>query len=221
MNISQIHKKLEDITKKERKAFPTHSVIDSYLDMTQMEVFEMYYEVYGLGQSTKDALDPFKAKYEFTNSTSVGGIVLLPNDYLHLNGGGYTLTYDNIAKVSRKHNITFPNEDAFIDALNSQVRPVSITYPLGTMSDGEIQLYPQVPQVGVINYFKRPIPPQFVYTESGVNGRTITYDAVNSVQLQWNESYLNKIMIKTLEYLGITYSDGELIQFGELKNKTV
>ena len=218
MTQDKFHKIIEDICKKERVAFPTHSVIDNYQDISQMELFEMLYDSYGFGQKSKDGLVAFKKSYQFTPTTSPLGVITLPSDYVHLNDGHNVVSYDNVKGV-QSHKITFKSEEDIIGALKSQVRKVGLTNPVAEINAGVIQLYPKQGQTGYINYFRRPLVPKFVFTQSGANNRTITYDAVNSVNLEWTDGYVNMIIVKVLGYLGITYGENDLIQFNKLKEQ--
>ena len=95
--------------------------------------------------------------------------------------------------------------------------PVSLDEPICIMSaQKKIQLFPDQPQSGKVYYFKRPAVPKFAYTQSG---RTITYDAGNSTQLDWNEADLNNVIIEALSYLGLNMQSPDVVQFAQIKNQ--
>jgi len=214
MTIDKVHKIIKDLCGKQSITFIDDPLIDSYLHQMQLELFNDIFKNYGNGTYTKDALDGFKRFKDFVNSDSVGGKVDLPTDYMHLCGGSYTITYNNNLKRSFNHDITFPNEDEFNDALNCQVRVVGVTYPLGQKFGTYIQLYPKVPQMGRIYYFCTPEMPKMAYT---VLGRVQTYDPLNSKQLAWSDPYIYKLILKVLSYVGVTFSEKDLIEFSNQK----
>jgi hypothetical protein len=45
------------------------------------------------------------------------------------------------------------------------------------------------------------------------------YDAANSVQLEWADTYHHKVLWKALSMLGINLQEADVIQYAELKNK--
>ena len=56
----------------------------------------------------------------------------------------------------------------------------------------------------------------FAYTQTG---RAVVYNSATSVQLEWNESSINKILIKTVQMFGVNLSDEMIIQFTEQKQQ--
>jgi hypothetical protein len=52
-----------------------------------------------------------------------------------------------------------------------------------------------------------------------ISGRVIVYDAVGSTQLQWRESEINAIVLKSLQTLGINLSANDLAEWGNQKSQ--
>lgn len=214
-NISNIHDDILDIFRKERLALPKHSQIDRALHMAQLDVFYEYFDQYATSQKLHDALSPFKTTMQFTLATSEDGTITLPSNYVHLLNA-YTITYDNQYNRPDKNKVEFVSEDELIDALSSQLRPVSVTSPIGINNDGTVKIYPEQAQAGVITYLKLPVAPVYAYTQSD---RQITYDAVNSVQLEWGDIYLNKVIAKAVDYLSQNIVAPDITQFAKIKDK--
>jgi hypothetical protein len=106
-------------------------------------------------------------------------------------------------------------EEELIERLESQVLPVTLFEPICVMNaQRRIQLFPEVPQSGKVYYFKRPAVPKFAYTQSG---RTITYDPLTSVQLEWSQADLNNVISEALAYYGLNLQSAEVVQFAQLK----
>lgn len=228
MNIKDVHDIIYFYLNKAQQGFISHEEIDATLDRAQIALFNKYHanpmiytipgrkENFGYGDSQRmdDALSPFKATYTYTTGDTPGGVITLPNNYMHLIAL-YTTQY--VDALSR--NVTNPvqvlAEDELIERLESQVLPVGLFEPICIMNSGKkIQLFPEVPQSGKVFYFKRPAVPKFAYTQSG---RTVTYDAGNSVQLEWNEADINNVISEALAYYGLNLQSAELIQFAQLK----
>lgn len=218
MVINEVYNFLVYIIRKERNGFLTIEDFNRDIDRAQLEVFEDYYEMYGQTQKTHDAISNFKATYTFTKADTPNGIVTFPSDYLHLRVI-QGITYNNTLAAADLNPVRIVADDELTYALKSQVRPVSNITPIGLEDANAVQLYPKVPQAGNMLYFRRPAAPIYAYTLSGTDGRTVTYDSANSVQLQWLDVYINKIVAKTLTYVGINLNEPQLVQYAEMKDK--
>lgn len=218
MVINEVYNFLVYIIRKERNGFLTIEDFNRDIDRAQLEVFEDYYEMYGQTQKTHDAISNFKATYTFTKTDCPLGVVTFPDNYQHLRVV-QTVTYNNTTETASLNPVRIVADDELTYALKSQVRPVSVSNPIGLEQANSIQLYPKVAQAGEMLYFKRPIAPVYAYTLSGTDGRTVTYDSANSVQLEWLDVYINKIVAKTLTYVGINLNEPQLVQYAEMKNK--
>jgi hypothetical protein len=199
--IIDVYEFMRYIVRKERGAFLTITEAMDALDVAQLDVFNDYHRAYGVNQDVQDALAPFKETGWFSSSST--GSVALPSDYLHL------LTIYTVAG-STINKVRFVNEDELTNALDSQLRPVSTAKPIARMEGNSVQLYPQSTQLGTFIYFRRPVKPVLAVTESG---RTITYNAASSTQLEWGDEDINGIIAKALVYIGVNMDDQALTQF--------
>lgn len=216
-NISEIQELVADIIRLERGAFVTFAQVDNWLHMSQLDLEVNYWKEYLATGVLPQALEPFKSRVQFTLTTSVGGLVTKPATYgRFLNG--YTITFDNTRSVPKRNKLTPVNEDEVVNALNSQVRPVSRTYPLLVQGASKFVLYPQEPQAGEINYLSMPVAPVFAYTQIG---RVVTYDAANSVQLLWSDVYINDVILGALSYIGINLNSQDITTYAEQKQAEV
>ena len=215
-NIADIHAIILYLVRKERGGFVAPSDIDTMLDVGQKDLFLEYRKEYIETTQLNIALSPFKKRLSFSNATSQNGLVAVPADYeFFLNG--YTVTYNNLR--GRQENKIVPvNEDEKVIALNSQLRPVSATNPIMVQGGGYFVLYPQQPMAGEINYVATPVTPIYAYTQVG---RVVTYDPNNSVQLQWRDAFVNKVISNALSYIGINLNEQQVMQFSELKEREV
>ncbi len=62
-----------------------------------------------------------------------------------------------------------------------------------------------------------PDYPVLSYTQVG---RVVTYDPLTSVQIEFSDIYIDKIIAKSLGYTGINMSEPEIVQFGQVKDQT-
>lgn len=203
-NIFQVIDFIQYIVKKERGVFITPAEATTNLDAGQLDCFEEWFKVYGETQEIHDALRPFRVYYQFTSDSS--GMVTFPADYLHIIGTAFTVAGSTV------NEITVVNEDEFISALVSQLRPVSNSSPIARDTNVGLSVYPQVTQTGFFSYLRRPVTPVYGYAQVG---RVITYDPNTSTQLEWSDVYLNNIIARSLKFAGINMDEQAISQFAE------
>lgn len=206
-SINDIYEFYRYIVRKERGVFITISQFETNIDAGQLDAFEEYFKPYGANQTIHDALRPFRVYYNFISDAS--GFVTFPDDYQHIAGTAFTVL------ASTVNAITFVNEDEFVSAVNSQLRPVSISDPIARDTDVGFSLYPQTSQVGAFTYLRRPATPVLFYLQTG---RTITYYANYSTQLEWSDVYINNIIAKALRYAGVNMDEKGVSDFANMYN---
>lgn len=210
MDLKDVHDIILTYLSKAEAQHISHPEIDAFLDRAQIQHMDHIKPAYAANQQLHDALLPFKAKYVFTNSNTVDGLITLPYDYQHLLSirtsvmDGTHLLHPLVQIVHEDH-----------DFMDSQLIPVNVKNPRGLMEAGnKIQLYPEQPSAGTVYYLRRPLAPKFVYT---MNVRQMVYDEYASVQLEWNEPSIEKIVMITLQMIGIPLNDDRIVQFGNAK----
>ena len=217
MDLADVHTRLFFLANREQNFWPRADV-DIALDLAQTWKFNDAYQKYAIDQNSIDDLDPFKRTYSFTESDTPNGQITLPNDptdrYMHFLSL-YTQYYDG-SRI-RTTLVDSVNEDKLGGRLNSQLEEVTRFAPIITFtSPAVIQLYPKVPNSGYAFYLSQPDAPHFIYTQVG---RTVTYNQAGSTQLKWNETAINEIIIKALQFLGVNINSNQLLQFTEMKDK--
>lgn len=222
MDLKIIHDTLRFYLDKFQMGWYADEDIDNILDRAQMQYFNNLRPGYGMSQMTHDSLLPFKAQYIFTNGTSVDGLITLPTNYESL------ITVETVVmdgSVIIYPTVDLLNEAQISERKSSQLVAISTKYPAGLLlvdnTAGKVnkfQIYPAQPNAGTVYYFRRPVAPIFIYTESG---RTITYDQDNSTQMEWDDMSIEKIIFITLGLLGINLQADEVIQIADGKEKSI
>ncbi len=207
-NINDVYNFLTFIVRKERGVFITIPEAMQTLDNAQLEATEDWFAGYGATQILHDAIRKLRTQVQFTSASD--GMVSFASDYLHMIGNPYTVTGSTVNAVR------FVNEDELPYALTSQLRPVSTSKPIAKDSSVGFQLYPQSAQTGFYNYLRRPNTPVLGYTQSG---RTITYDANTSTQLEFTDVYINNILSRALKFWGINMAEQDIQQFAQLQTQ--
>lgn len=207
-NINQLYNFFRYIVRKQRGVGVTSAQFCDNMDSGQLDAFQEWFTPYGDTQILHDSLRPFRVYYQFTSNAA--GFVTFPSDYEHILGAAFTVS------GSTMNEITFVNDNEWVFAINSKLRPISLTKPIALDTSVGFSLYPQSVQTGFFNYLKRPIAPVLAFTQVG---RAITYDAAGSTQLLWADSYINNIIAKSLRYAGVNMDEQGVSVFAENYNE--
>ena len=215
-SIDDIYNTMRFIVRKERNIFITIDEAMETLDSCQLDIFENLFADFEKNQKIHDGLRPFSKSQPFTASST--GAVSYQDDYMHFTGNSVTIVGSTLYKIK------WTNSDEWADATRSQLRQptstMAIAKDLGkddlSNNVGGFQLCPFQALYGQYDYLRRPVTPILAYTQVG---RTITYDPINSVQLEWQDNYINSIMFAALSYWGINMSENDLVQYTELQKQ--
>src|ERR1051326_4606008 len=101
---------------------------DLIVDRAQMSLFNDYYDQFGASQRLNDALAPFKSSFQFSNSSSPGGLITMPDDYQHLLSV-YTIVQNSVTNLPQNRPVPILNEDEKVARDNSQIYPPSLVDP--------------------------------------------------------------------------------------------
>lgn len=198
---------------KAQGVFYSFPQLDLLTDRGQMSLYSTYYPQAGTSEDIADSLSPFKNKYSFSLVDSPVGVVTYPDDLQDvLDVEMVVLDSNNIA---RPRPCPFLNEDERTGRKNSQVIPLSTWDPFAENLAKGFQLWPAVPQAGVLSYYKRPAKPFYSYVT--VSGRVTIYDPLTSTQLEWFEKDQNLVLIEALSSIGINISEKDILEFAEMK----
>ena len=213
-NINDIYELMRFIIKKERGQFISIQEAMETLDSCQLDIFENLFADYEKTQRIHDGLRPFRKVQQFV--ASITGQVPFQDDYMHFTGNANTIVGSTLYKIK------WTNDDEWADATRSQLRAPSSTMAIAkdlgkddlVNNTGGFQIFPFAALSGQYDYLRRPATPVLAYTQTG---RTITYDAGSSTQLEWTDIYINSIMFAALSYWGVDIDNDKLIQYAEMQ----
>lgn len=214
MTIDKVHERINFIRDQEIGGYNTPAEIDNALDTASMWCFNDYRERYATDVTAYEALAPFKKKLDFI--TSGGGTLTVSSlvgyeEYAQLLNIQVAVVDADIS-AARKWDVTISTDDEMSSRQNSQLNPIAVTNPIAEeLGVGVFQLYPETTHAGTIRYLKRPAKPVFGYTEAG---REITYNSGSSTQLEWNDIFINKIIARALNILGVNLDNDKLVAYG-------
>ncbi len=214
MNLTDVFNILNFWIGKEKGAYFTIQELEDLTDVGQLAYYSDIKPKYATSTLIKEILSPFKRKYNFTPSDTVSGYIVVPSNVNYLDLLDVQIQY-NISDRVIYYGVPMLNEDERAERLNSQIDPVTITSPIGEMDIPRfIRLYPLSGYTGTVTFFKRPVKPVYVYTV--ISGRVIVPDEAASTQLEWRDTEISQVILKSLKSIGINLSDGEVAQFAQV-----
>lgn len=214
MTLTEIHDFIDLITSKERGGFNTPAEKDAALDRASLSLFDYYKPLYSKSIEAKEALSPFRVRYDYTTS-GTGEITLTSGqEFVHLLSMDVMVNDPDSPSgfdPDRRYPVEFVNEDELADRINSQNKQPTRTSPVADiLGVGWYDLYPTVVHSGTMYFLKRPTKPVYRYTQ---DGRTITPNEATSTQLDWAEPYLNKVIFLAIRFLGINLNQEQIINY--------
>lgn len=216
MTLKQYYDFLNFWIDKEMGSFYPPEELDLLVDRSQMSYFNDCYDDYGKNQRLNSSLVPFKATYQFSNSTSPAGLITMPVDEFYLLDA-YTVVVDSTTDLAQRKPVPFPNEDERTYRMNSQLIPNTVNNPFGErIGVNQIQLYPQQAQAGVITYLRRPAAPRFAYDL--VSGRVIVFAEGESQNLEWQDKDVTAILVRALASIGINMDQPDIAQWADMRS---
>lgn len=217
MTINDTHDFIYFLLSKSKSAFFNRAEIDQALDRAQMGFFSTNLAAFDETGFLHSSLNPFRRKLVFTSS--IDGVVTAGSDSQHITGMYITSFSNTTGKVYTP--VKFYKEDELGDALVSQVRPVTKDSPIAYQSNsGTFPLLPTVTILpsgkyeGNLHYLRRPSKPKYNFVQTG---RMEEFSEYGSQDLEWADGYVNAIIMKALEFLGINVNTPDLMRYAAQK----
>lgn len=200
------------ICDKEQIGYFTPGEKDKFLDRASLWQFNDYRKTYAENIEAYEALAPFKDELDYTTSSQGVYTVAGNRNYVQLRAMDVSVVDPDYG--ARRFDVDFPKEDELAERKKSQLIPPSATAPIGEeIAAGSFRLYPAQVHAGTLRFFRRPAVPVFGFTQSG---RVITYDSGTSTQLEWTEPYVNGVIFKAIQFMGINLDNKMLQEVGML-----
>lgn len=150
----------------------------------------------GMSNNVNEALAPF---IQTSALTITSGSVAVPADL-----------FKAIAMRTTGNNDVFRVDHAKLASkLNSSIDAPTVTKPCFNEVGSTYKFYPTSLATANLTYLRLPVTPVWGYTT--VNGRPV-YNAGTSVQSEWNDADLNKIIMRAAGLVGININDQLLVQ---------
>jgi len=162
--------------------------------------------------------DDLKAfKIRLPNRTITNGVMNFPSDYVHLMTVvyNYSKTINGVATLLPRP-IEMLRESEFSSREGNYTKKPTIQNPIGIIRNDGIHIRPLTILACDLNYYKLPRTPLFNYImEDGY----ITYDSVNSIEMEWPIDEHLTLTRMCLEYVGVNLREGDLVDYANTKLK--
>lgn len=217
MTLEQVFDFLNFWINKKNNAWYTVSELTELVDRGQLAFYSDLKPLYSKDLLVQEKLSPFIRTYDFNTSNTVSGYIVIPSNSDYLDLLDVQITYA-LSNRTMYYGVPIVARDERANRLNSQIDPVTVTSPIGEMMIPRyIRLYPTSGYTGTVTYLRRPVKPVFAYTV--VSDRVVVYDAVNSTQLEWRETEIVPVLLKSLNSIGINLTDSEIANFAQIKSQ--
>ncbi len=229
MDLKQAHDFLELVISDVLGGMVTHEEIDTYLHRGQMWHFNGLTDIFAKTEQIHAALDVFSEKQ--TGITLADGVIQLPvltpgqvatigTKYYETFKAGWIFYYDNARQENGYEGFKILLDDEVADRRKSQILRPDVLHPIAEQTKpGKIELFPAAIYSYEVRYFRTPVAPKFVYsTPASADERVQVYDATTSVQMEWNESSMNKIILKAAQFAGVNLKESDIVSYTETKS---
>lgn len=232
MDLLEIHRRIRLSLNKDLTGYLSPEEIDRALDRAQLaEMRHLYGDdrmlpnsplAYGMTLKIHADLTPFKRAATFNlntyneGSNSLGtapsGVMVFPADYLY--PIAITIVDNGIPRT-----VKIVSEDEIGLRLASTLRPPTSSRPIAIIGGtdvsgaffvagkGRAQLFPEKGYAATLYYLMRPQVPAL---KGSINGRVFTYDRVSTVQLQWPDAAIDRIIERAIATLAENLQEGEI-----------
>ena len=167
---------------------------------------------------TNKNTDDLKAlKVRIANRTVAAGVIVYPDDYVHLESivYNYSKTINGVVTVLPRH-VEILREAEFASREGNYTKRPTTQNPCGIIRSDGVHVRPITITACDFNYYKYPATPVFAYTQGD---GFITYDAVNSIELEWPDDEMIVITRRILEYIGVNLRSEDIVGYANKKLK--
>lgn len=150
----------------------------------------------GMSNNVNEALAPF---IQTSTLTITSGSVAVPSD----------LFKEVAMRTTGNVDIMRVDHAKLASKLNSSIDAPTVTKPCFNEVGPNYRFYPTTLTTANLTYLRLPVTPVWGFTT--VAGRPV-YNAGTSVQSEWNDADLNKIIMRAAGLVGININDQLLVQ---------
>ena len=234
MSIDEVYRLVQTFANKEQRGFITPSEFNLLAKQAELELYNKRLSIVMEKSQPKKAagyyhesLSPTLAKQDISHFLQISSITLT-NDTKPYLGTTKSIITDYIESIfinnDEEHSISTNIPVEIVDNVNinqilrsSLVKP-SVEYPIALLSeDGvnkRISIFPETITGCIIYNYLNNNTPKWGYVT--ISGKPV-YDASSSTQFILNQRCHGELVIKILEYLGVSIREAEVVQYATNK----
>lgn len=213
------------ILNKENQGFISPDQFNEYADAAQLEIFEGYFHAYSkavnrrnkhlhtsgngdIAQRIEEVIDTFR----YEDTLAFNGVTLrftLPTDVYKM--GTLHLPATNI-------NVDRMSYNKIQDLLRSHDTAPTANYPVYTLIEDEIQVYPTtINNTGqiIMNYLRFPATPKWTYINTSTGEPVFNQSALDYQDFEIPLDDKFNLIVKILQMAGIEISRDQAVQYGK------
>ena len=172
-------------------------------------------------QNMTDSLRKFKVKLGYDNTPLVissNGKADIPANYAHYSSLRYNLAInENCDSTISMRSIDILTDAQWADRVGSSINPPSYEYPICMFQNNYIQFLPLDLKFVEFTYLRFPETPSYIYTVDSYDN--IVYDAINSIQLEWEDNDIMNIAKLILSKIGINLRETSIVNYAEMQKQ--
>jgi len=241
MTIDEVYRLVQAFANKEQRGFITPSDFNLLAKQAELELYNKRLSIVMEKSQPKKAagyyhesLSPTLAKQDISHFLQISTKALTNNAQPYL-GAAKTIQTDYIESIfinnDEEHSISTNIPVEIVDNVNinqilrsSLVKP-SIEYPIALLSSNypesginkSISIFPETVTSCVIYHYSYDNTPEWGYVT--ISGKPV-YDHSNSTQFVLSRRCHGELVIKILEYLGVSIREAEVVQYAQNKEAT-
>lgn len=217
MDLKVFHDLFRFILKREQGGWFSPGEIDVLTDRGQISYFKELVADYARTQQLSDALSPFVVPPTAIN-TDIKGDLQLPGDYETLLMMGFDRNVPG--QGLKTHPVEIKKIDELAAALSSHIEGPGPDSPAAVSTGvGVWRFYPAGMYRAVVSYLRRPKVPKYDFTMGGTDNRQVIYNQGGSGQLEWKETEINMVLMKSLQAAGVNIGLADVVQYAAVKDK--
>ena len=231
ISVRELYNKVNDLAKKHHAGYNSAEEFNRKLKTTEIGLLEYFQMQDEKDQNVTDHLAPFR-KYEpalpIVEVQASYGVVELPEDYAHKSAVG--MVYKQNPKDCADGTIVTPypcwyrrtNEvnTLLTDPIAKPILSEKVNRFYHCFRNNEIHVFPKELKAIELTYLRYPEFGKIAFSPSVVNGEDVlTYDASNSVDLEWNDITFKYFEMILLMELGVELKEPFLVQYSQMQKQ--
>src|SRR6478736_424128 len=229
ISINKFRNTILFLLEKNNRGFLGPQVLDSFVDLAQIEIFENLFFQYNkwlnnqsrhlantefadIPKNIKEQIDYF-SEYSTTGNFTYDA----PNDVWKYNGTDILYRTEGLSLVNssgKKVDIEEVSKgSAWNNMINSKINPPSVTFPIYTKIKDGYRVAPKATTGYSVELFfiRRPKAPKWTYIEDANGNPLFNAGASDRQDIELDESLFYPLVMKVMSFCGLSIQESEIL----------